>query len=142
MAQLPNLNDLTLSGTVLAHESRGLSLELGAGLRGRFGGELEVRDGHTVSKELVDMLLEVPTGLHFTKIYIHAELSDLPQVVRLAEACCKTLVDFSCLCSTYLGKSHPFQSPGLTGSGVGTLTLHECRRPGARREVPRLFQVP
>ena len=125
MVHLPNLNDLILSGDVIApgYEPTGLSLGLGAGLRGRFGGELQIKDGHTVSKRFVDMLLEVPTGLHFTKVCIHVDFPGLPQTVRLAEACCRTLVDLSYSCSTYSGKSHPFRSPGFTSSSIGTLTL-------------------
>jgi len=95
MAHLPNLNDLILSGTVVAQpESRRPLPGLGADLRGRFGGELRIRNGHA-GEEFVDMLLEVPTGLHFTKIYICADCPCLLQTVRLAEACCKTLVNLS-----------------------------------------------
>ena len=115
MLHLPNLNDLILSGTA----TMGPSLGLGTGLRGRFGGESQLRDKYTVSEKL----LEVPTGLHFTKIYIYVDFPCLLQTVRLAEACCKTLVDLSYSCSTHSGKPHPFRSPGLTSSSIGTLTL-------------------
>ena len=98
----------------------GPSLGLGTGLRGRFGGELQLRDKYTVSEKL----LEVPTGLHFTKIYIYVDFPCLLQTVRLAEACCKTLVDLSYSCSTHSGKPHPASDPpGLTSSSIGTLTL-------------------
>ena len=83
MLHLPNLNDLILSGTA----TMGPSLGLGTGLRGRFGGELQLRDKYTVSEKL----LEVPTGLHFTKIYIYVDFPCLLQTVRLAEAYRKTL---------------------------------------------------
>ena len=142
MAYLPNLNDLILSGTVVARSEYGKALPgLGTTLRGRFCGEFRIMDGH-ISEYLVNMLLEVPTGLHFTKLYVHADHPCLFWTMRLAEACCKTLVNFlySCLKKS---KSHPFQSPGLTGSNVGTLTLSPERRFfGAFQAVPRLFQVP
>ena len=142
MARLPNLNDLILSGTVVAQpESRKPLPGLGTGLRGRFGGELRIRNGH-IDKEFVDMLLEVPTGLHFTKIYIYADCPCLLQTVRLAEACCETLVNFS-YSGFVLSKSHPFRSPSFTGSNVGTLTFSPDHRwSRAFRAVLRLFQVP
>ena len=122
MVHLPHLNDLILSGTA----TMGPSLGLGTGLRGRFGGELQLRDNkYTVSEKL----LEVPTGLHFTKIYIYV---DFP--------CRKTLVDLSYSCSTHSGKPHPFnRSPGLTSSSIGTLTLFTSV--GGQESLQRSFDV-
>ena len=93
MAHLPNLNDLILSGTIVVR-FRKLLLGLGTVLKGRFSGELRIWEGYA-GEELVDMLLEIPTGLHFTKLCISANPACLIQTVRLAEACCETLVNFS-----------------------------------------------
>ena len=122
MTHLPNLNDLILSGTVVARSQfRKLLPGLGAILRGRFGGELRIRDRHN-NRHFVTMLLEVPTGLHFTKIHIHADCVRHLRTVGLAEACYKTLVHLSYLCVMRLGQSHPFRSPGLTNVGTGAFS--------------------
>ena len=70
MVHLPNLNDLVLSGTVVVR-FRKLLPGLGTVLMGRFGGELRIWNGRT-DEDFVNMLLEVPTGLHFTKLHIYA----------------------------------------------------------------------
>ncbi|KAF9645584.1 hypothetical protein BDM02DRAFT_492760 [Thelephora ganbajun] len=89
IARLPNLDDLSLSGSVT---KRGRSfLGLGTTLRARFGGKLQLRGGHPYGK-VVDMLLEVPTGLHFTEVHVYTNRGCLPTTVRLAEACGETLV--------------------------------------------------
>ena len=107
MAGLPNLNDLILSGPSVARSKSNKRLTgLGAVLRGRFGGELQIRNGYT-DEYIVNMLLEVPTGLHFTKLHVHAGRACLLQTVRLAEACCKTLVNLLFSCAMHLGKSSP-----------------------------------
>lgn len=130
MAHLPDLNDLILSGTIVVRCKKPLP-GLGTVLKGRFGGELKIWEGYT-GKELVDMLLEVPTGLHFTKLCVSGNPARLVQTVRLAEACCESLVSFS-YSGFAQGKSHvlpasefeagfrpskfhPFRSPGLIGS--------------------------
>ena len=79
---------------------------LGTGLRGRFGGELQIRNGYT-DEYIVNMLLEVPIGLHFTELHIHADRACLLRAVRLAEACCRTLVDLLFSCVVCSGKSPP-----------------------------------
>jgi len=110
VAHLPILNDLILSGCfIVRSEFKKLLPGLGTGLRGRFGGELRIRDGYT-DEYIVNMLLEVPTGLHFTKLHVRASRACLLQTVRLAEACCETLVDllFSYICT---GKSSPLPDP-------------------------------
>lgn len=93
MAHLPDLNDLVPSGTIIVR-FRKLLPGLGTVLRGRFGGELRIWEGYT-GEEFVDMLLEVSTGLCFTKLGISGNPACLVQTVRLAEACCETLVNFS-----------------------------------------------
>ena len=104
---LPNLNDLILSGCFIVRSTfKQLFPGLGAGLRGRFGGELQIRDGYT-NEYIVNMLLEVPTGLYFTKIYIYADRPCLLPTVRLAEACCKALVNLLFSCAIHSGKSSP-----------------------------------
>jgi len=104
LAHLPNLNDLILSGGFVTRPKFEKRLPgLGKGLRGRFGGELRIKDGYT-DWYIVNMLLEVPTGLHFTKLYVDASRMCLLQTVRLAEACCKTLVNLSLSCAIYSGK--------------------------------------
>ena len=121
MVHLPNLDHLILSGVVVARsEFRKLLPGLGAVLRGRLGGELRNRDGHS-NRHFVAMLLEVPSELHPTKIHIHADCVRHIRTVGLVEACCKTLVQFSYLCIMRLGwQSHPFRSPCLTNAGTAS----------------------
>ena len=105
MAQLPNLNDLSLSGALVPLSRRALT-RIGTGLRGRFGGQLRLFEGYA-GKDVVDMLLEVPTGLHFTEVQICGTCEGLLPAVRLAEACCKTLVKLSHAVTSHC-MSHPF----------------------------------
>ena len=105
MVQLPNLNDLSLSGFPVM--VAGCALQgIGAVLRGRFGGQLRLFRGH-VSVGIADVLLGIPTGLHFTEIQIYSTHECLLSVVRLVEACSKTLVKLSYTISLHC-KSHPF----------------------------------
>ena len=107
MVRLPDLNDLILSGPFVVQSKFKKRLPgLGAGLRGRFGGELQIRNGYT-DEYIVNMLLEIPTGLHFTKLHVHADRACLLQTVRLAEACCETLVNLLFSCAIYFGKLSP-----------------------------------
>ena len=109
MAGLPNLNGLILLGPFIARsKSKKLLSGSWAVLRGRFGGGLQIRNGYT-NKYVVDMLLETPTGLHFTELQVYAGHACLFQTVRLAETCCKTLVSlfFSCI---YSGKLSPLSN--------------------------------
>ena len=88
--QLPNLDDLRLTGAIPVtdrNEVRGI----GTTLTAKFCGRLEFcslnpgcSDG-----DIVNMLLEVPTGLHFKDVHSRACLSS---TVRVVEACSKTLV--------------------------------------------------
>jgi len=93
MAQLPNLDDLSLSGSLVAVNRKELP-GIGTALRGRFGGRLMLCSEY-VNKGALDVLLEIPTGLHFTEMWIGCTRERLPSAVRLAEACCKTVVKLS-----------------------------------------------
>ena len=109
MAQLPNLNNLSLSGFLLPVDAR-LLVGIGVTLKGRFGGQLKLCGGY-VREDATNMLLEIPTGLHFTEVQIRCTHKCLPSTVRLVEACGETLVKLS-QTITFQGKCHPFsQSP-------------------------------
>ena len=95
MAQLPNVDDLTLLGFLAPADRTGL-LGIGSVLRGNFGGKLSLCSEYEHDpKDLVDMLLEIPTGLHFTEAWIYYRREYLPSTLRLVGACCKTLVKLS-----------------------------------------------
>ena len=68
MVQLSNLDNVWLSGS-LAVMDRGTLLGVGTVLRGRFGGHLRLPEG-LAHEDVINMLLEVPTGLHFTSMRI------------------------------------------------------------------------
>ena len=92
MVQLPNLNNLKLSGALRAGDTNELE-GIGRVLRGKFGGRLlfyKLRPA-SAAEDVVNMLLEVPTGLYFTEIYIDSLDEVLLSTVRLAEACGETL---------------------------------------------------
>jgi len=105
MSQLPNLDDLTLMGSLVNVDRRELS-GIGTCVKGRFGGKLKLC-GEFVGEDVADMLLEVPSGLHFTEAIIHCTPECLPPAVRVAEACCKTLVKLS-YPVVFTRKSHLF----------------------------------
>ena len=104
MARLPGLDDLSLSGGLAM--GRGESLGIETALRGRFGGRLRIV-GNLIQTDVVDMLLEIPTGLRFTELQIHSMWERLLPTVRLAEACRKTLVKLSYTVDSS-SKFHPF----------------------------------
>jgi len=111
LAQLPNLDDLSLSGANYTLNET-TSVGIGTVLKGRFGGRLQLLKGYA-GMGVVDMLLEVPTGLRFTEVEIRCIHGCLPSTVRLAEVCCKTLVKLSYAVTCYC-KFHPFsQSSGF-----------------------------
>ena len=92
MAQLPNLDDLVISYS-LSEVDRGKLPGIGTVLKGRFGGRLIL---HDAGEDVVNMLLEIPSGLHFAGLEIHCTGDRFPcWAVRVAEACCKTLVKLS-----------------------------------------------
>ena len=99
MTHLPNLDDLSLSGSPVPVDRRTLA-GIGTTLNGRFGGQLRLLKG-LVDKDIMNMLLEVPTGLHFTEMEVCGTNECLLPTVRLAEACAKTLVKFSYTVSCY-----------------------------------------
>ena len=104
MAQLPNLDDLTLMGSLIKVDRRELP-GLGTVVKGRFGGKLKLC-GEYVGEDVVNMLLEIPSGLHFTEVLIQCTPDHLPSAVRLAEACCKTVVKLLYLVA-FRCKFHP-----------------------------------
>ena len=90
MSQLPNLDDLRLTGTLPVtdrNEAQGIGTTLTAKFRGRL--ELCTVGPRCFDTDIVNMLLEVPTGLHFKDVHSRACLSS---TVRIVEACSKTLV--------------------------------------------------
>lgn len=105
MAQLPNLDDLSLSGNLVA-VNRKMLLGMGAALKGRFRGKLQLLNGYA-SESVVDTLLEVPTGLRFTEVQVSSTHECLLPTVRLAEACSETLEKLLYTTSLHR-KSHPF----------------------------------
>ena len=89
----------------LAEVDRRTLLGNGTVLKGKFGGQLRLF-GWRALEGAVDLLLEVPTGLHSTDVEIGGTHGCLLPSVRLAEACAKTLVKLSWV--VYSGKSHRF----------------------------------
>ena len=98
MTGLPNLDNLSLSGTFLLN--RFLSLEDGMDPRGRFGGRLRLIGG-LAEETLMETLLEIPTGLRFTEVEIRCTRNVLLPTVSLVEGCSKTLVKLSYTISLY-----------------------------------------
>ena len=105
LAQLPNLDDLLLSGSPTPVDRRRLR-DIGTGLRGRFSGRLLLCGGY-VDKHVVNMLLGIPTRLHFAEIRVQSMHERLYSTVRLAEACGRTLVRLSYTVDLH-GDSYPF----------------------------------
>jgi len=104
MEQLPNLDNLELSASISDVGGGGFP-GIGTVLKGRFGGRLMLRDA---GEGIVNMLLEIPSGLHFTELDIYCTVNPLPSsAVGLAEACCKTIVKLSHTVG-YHCKSYPF----------------------------------
>lgn len=111
MLRLPALDDLSLSGSI-AVESSGSSQGLGTVLRARFGGILRVGP-ESIDKGIVNMLLEVPTGLHFTWVDVHVDRECHSSVARLTEACRGTLARLWYRISVH-GKHHLSHWLGLS----------------------------
>ena len=93
MVQLPNLDNLSVSGSPAPVDGRGLT-GIGSSLRGRFGGRLVLADGY-VDPDVTNMLLEVPSGLRFTEVQVYCTRERLLPAVRVVEACGKTLTKLS-----------------------------------------------
>jgi hypothetical protein len=90
LVQLPKLDDLWMSGSLVVPDVYPLA-GIGAVLRGRFRGQLCLFNGHA-DEDVMNMLLEVPTGLHFIQMCICGTHESFLSTVRLVEACGKTLV--------------------------------------------------
>jgi len=103
MAKLPNLDDLSLSGYPIPDPRRAL-VGTGTALKGRFGGKLLLRND-CADNDVMNMLLEIASGLRFTAVHIRCEGECLLTAIRLVEACSKTLVKLSFMI-TYHGKYH------------------------------------
>ena len=109
MAQLPNLDNLAVSGC-LAEVNRRRLPGIGTVLKGRLGGRLML---HEASEDVVNMLLEIPSGPRFTELEFDCTYTRLPSsAVQLAEACGKVLVKLSYTLG-YHCKSYPFSYSGL-----------------------------
>jgi len=93
IAELPNLNSLWLSGALVGVYRR-VSRGVGTVLRGRFGGKLRLCNGYA-GESVTNMLLGVPTGIHFTEFQIECPRKLLLSNVRLLEACGNTIVRLS-----------------------------------------------
>jgi len=102
MGQLPNLDSLWLSGLLVGRVSPGI----GTVLKGRFGGKLRLCRRYT-SECITSMLLEIPTGIHFTEFQIESARRDLPSNVKLLEACGRTIVKLSYMVD-FERESHSF----------------------------------
>ena len=107
IAQLPNLDDLSLSGFPIPVK-RGELVGIGTILRGRFGGKLILRGG-CANWDVANMLLESPPGLRFTEMRICCSCNPLPMAVSLMEASGKTLIKLSYVVTLHC-KSHLFSS--------------------------------
>ena len=91
ITQLPNLNDLYLSGA-LTVTVRNKVQGIGKTLTAKFGGRSRLCPVDNLvcsDMDIVNMLLEIPTGLHFTYVRSWACFSS---IVRIVGACSKTLV--------------------------------------------------
>jgi len=113
MAQLPNLDNLSLLGYPAAVDRRELP-GIGTVLRGRFGGKLILSDGYA-GEDCVNMLLEIPSGLRFTEVQVHCTRGRHLSAIRLAEACARTLVKLSHTvtsnCKSYPSSQIPMLTP-------------------------------
>ena len=92
MAQLPNLDDLALSGFRTRVRERVLP-KIRTPQRGRFRGRL-LLPGY-FGKDVMGMLLEIQPWLRFTEVEISYGRDLFLSTVRLVEACDKTLVKLS-----------------------------------------------
>ena len=84
-------------------------LGIGA-VRGRFGRELVLRTVYG-RRDPMNMLLEILTGLPFSKVEVDCAREYIPSVIRLVEAYDKTIVKLS-LNICFGGKYHRFSSSG------------------------------
>ena len=106
MMSLPNLDDLSLSGSLIPVDRRISARTI---LKGGFRGRLRLLRGFA-HEDVINMLLEVPTGLHFTRVEVRGVRECLLASVRLVEACGRSLVKLS-YAASFHGKSYPFPQP-------------------------------
>jgi len=109
MARLPNLNDLSLRGFFIPADRREL-LEIGTVPRGGIGGELVLPGVHG-NAVATKMMLEILTGSPFSKVEITCAHEYMPLIIRLVEACSKTVVKLT-LNVIFNGEYHPFSWSG------------------------------
>jgi len=109
VARLPNLDDLSLQGSFI-QVNRDALLGIRTVPRGRFRGELVLRNVYDTGRGHME-LLEILTGSLFSKVEIECAREYIPAVIRLVEACSKTIVKLS-LDVRYGGKYHSFSSSG------------------------------
>jgi len=122
MAQLQNLDDLTLRGSLVKLDRMDLP-GIRTDVKGRFGGKLTL-GGDYSGEDIVNMLLEVPSGLHFTEVLIQCTPDCLPSAGRLAEVCCGTLVKLWYMVA-FSRESHPLS----WSKEIPTLTPFSGRSP-------------
>ena len=95
------MDDLTLMGSLVLVDGGELSgIETVVGER-----KLKLCD--FIGEDVINMLLKIPSGPRFTEVLTHLTCECLPLAVRLAEACCKTIMKLthSPACQ---GESQPF----------------------------------
>ena len=109
MLQLPNLDDLSLSGAAVLHSEPPPGY--GTDPRWRFCGKLQLH-GMLAGTSSMNLLLENPTSLRFTEVEICCLHNSLLSTVRLVEACSKSLVKLSYKIALHHGKAHPFSCSG------------------------------
>ena len=120
MVLLPNLDNLSLSGS-LHPAARKELIGMGKNLKGRFRGRLRLLKGLAHS-DVVNMLLEVPTGLHFTGVEVRGTYECLLPTVRLVEACGGSLVKFAYTVSLSRKFPAPFLASGSSARGTDAIT--------------------
>ena len=139
IAQLPNLDDLVLSE--FDDEDRRKWPGIGTVLEGIFSGRLMLSDASAGDK-IIDMLLEIPSGLRFAQLEIRCTRNCLhSSAVRLAEACGKTLVKLSH--TVNIGReSYHFPSRLVRARNIDADVVFRSKYPRHLRAVLQLFQVP
>ena len=119
MAQLPNLDNLVFSGFSQVYGR--MFPGIGTVLKGRFCGRL-LLNGPCARAGIISMLLEIPSGLHFSELEIHcARNGPHSSFIRLAEACGGTLVKLLHSVSSQC-KFYPFPLSSLFECEILTLT--------------------
>lgn len=107
LAQVPNLDDLSLSGHLADNRT---PLGIGAVTMGRFSGRLRLLKG-PAQVDVMNMLSEVSTGLCFTEVEICCKYKWLAPTVRLT--CAATLVRLSYAISIHVKSRSLLLSSGF-----------------------------